>query len=78
MSRLATPEGSVTEMRPGVYRLRVDAGVDPITGKRRQVSNVIHGGKTQANNELRRLIAEAESGVAAIAKQTVDELDGDW
>ncbi len=72
------PKGSVTEMKPGVYRLRVDAGVDPITGKRRQVSKVIHGGKRQANDELRRLIAEAESGVATNAKQTVDELAKDW
>jgi len=78
MSQLAMPKGSVTEMKPGVYRLRVDAGVDPITGKRRQVSKVIHGGKRQANNELRRLIAEVESGVANNAKQTVDELANEW
>jgi hypothetical protein len=58
MSRLATPDGSVTEMRPGVYRLRDGAGADPSTGKRRQVSKVIHGGKRQANGQLRRLIAE--------------------
>ncbi len=58
--------------------MRDDAGVDPITGKRRQVTKVIHGGKRQANDELRRLIAEAESGVATNAKRTVYELAKDW
>ncbi|WP_276942385.1 hypothetical protein [Ferrimicrobium acidiphilum] len=42
------------------------------------MSKVYHGGKREANNELRRLIGEVESGVATNAKQTVDELMGEW
>ena len=71
-------KGSVTEIKAGVYRLRVDAGPNPATGKRRQISKVIHGGKREANSALRRLINEVESGVVTNAKQTVDELMGEW
>jgi len=78
MSQLGMAKGSVTEIKAGVYRLRVDAGVDPVTGRRRQISKVIHGGKREANSALRHLINEVESGVATNAKQTVDELMGEW
>ena len=72
------PKGSRTEIKPGVHRLRVDAGPNPATGKRRQISKVIHGGKREAISALRRLNNEVESGAATNAKQTVDELMQDW
>ncbi|WP_276971326.1 tyrosine-type recombinase/integrase [Ferrimicrobium acidiphilum] len=78
MSQLGMAKGSVTEIKAGVYRLRVDAGVDPVTGRRRQISKVIHGGKREANSALRHLINEVESGVVTNAKQTVNELMGEW
>ena len=72
------PKGSRTEIKPGVHRLRVDAGPNPATGKRRQISKVIHGGKREAISALRRLNNEVESGAATNAKQTVGELMQDW
>ncbi|WP_276945061.1 hypothetical protein [Ferrimicrobium acidiphilum] len=54
-------KGSVTEIKAGDYRLRVDAGPDPAAGRRREVSQVIHGGKREANSTLRHLINEVES-----------------
>ncbi len=71
-------KGSVTEVKPGTYRLRVDAGPDPATGKRRQVSKVIHGGKREADRALRQLINEVESGIEQNSKQTIADLTGEW
>jgi len=38
---LAVHRGYIEERGKGVYRLRVDAGKDPVTGKRRQSSKTI-------------------------------------
>jgi hypothetical protein len=50
----------------GVYRLRVDAGIDPVTGRRRQPSRTIHvtgpRPKQQAEQKLREFLAEVDSG----------------
>lgn len=59
-------KGSITR-RPGkngavAWRCRADDGVDPVTGRRRQISRTINGSKADAERELRRLIAELESG----------------
>ena len=71
-------KGSVTEVKPGTYRLRVDAGPDPATGKRRQVSKVVHGGKREADRALRQLMNEVESGIERNTKQTVADLTTEW
>lgn len=78
MSQLGMAKGSVTEIKPNVYRIRVDAGPDPTTGKRRQVSKVVHGGKRDANTALHRLLNEVESGLATSARQTIGELMDEW
>jgi integrase len=50
----------------GVYTLRVDAGTDPFTGKRRQVSRTIKitgsKPKQQAQQKLTELLAEVDAG----------------
>jgi hypothetical protein len=54
------------DRRRGVYRLRVDAGVDPVTGRRRQPSRTIRvtgpKPKQQAEQKLREFLAEVDSG----------------
>lgn len=49
-------EGSLLQLAPKVWRLRVFVGTDPVTGKPKQASRTFHGGKTDALRELRRLV----------------------
>jgi integrase len=44
------------------WQLRVYLGVDPATGKKRQLGRVHHGGRRSAEDALRDLIAEVEQG----------------
>jgi len=69
----------------GVYRLRVDAGVDPVTGRRRQPSRTIRvtGPKPrqQAEQKLREFLAEVDSGQhrsTPTADMTVDQAVENW
>lgn len=66
--------------RAGAWRLTVDAGVDPITRKRRQVHRTVHEpdtktGRRKAETALARFVTEVETGRAAPRSGvTVDEL----
>ena len=70
--------------KDGAWRLVVDAGKDPITGKRRQVNRTVRAPNTRAGAqaadvELARLIVEVTSGEAApSAHITVGELLVRW
>ena len=70
--------------KDGAWRLVVDAGKDPITGKRRQVNRTVRAPNTRsgaqaADVELARLIVEVTSGEAApSAHITVGELLVRW
>lgn len=62
--------GTLTEIEPKVWRLRATAGIDAATGKKgRQISRTIRvskpanrGGKGEALDELRKLVAEVAEG----------------
>lgn len=62
--------GTLTEVEPRVWRLRATAGIDAATGKKgRQVSRTVRvtkpanrGGKGEALEELRKLVAEIAEG----------------
>lgn len=52
--------------RLGAWRLRVDGGIDPITGKRRQIERTVQApdnrnGRRLAETELAKLVAEVEA-----------------
>ena len=47
---------------PGVYRLRVDLGTDPITGKRSVKSRYFHGTRDDAESELTRMLSAVQQG----------------
>lgn len=49
--------GSKTEVSPGVWRLSVSAGRDPISGKRRRPTKLFHGSERDADMELARMLA---------------------
>ena len=61
------------------YRLRVDAGRDPATGKRRRVLETVRGTRREAERRLREIIAEVESNRrVAPAGLTVGDLLDRW
>jgi len=68
--------GSIAEVRPGVYRLRVSAGADVITGRPRTISETYRGKAKDAQRRLGALAAEhgGRTGTAA----TVGELVERW
>lgn len=50
--------GSKVEISPGVWKLTVSAGFDPVTGKRRRPSKHFRGTEREAELELARLLAQ--------------------
>ena len=68
--------GHITEQRTGVYRIRVSAGTNPITGKRRQLSQTVHGTRDDAERALQTLLRDVQN--APGAPRTFDELWCEW
>lgn len=66
--------GSIRELGTGVWELRFDAGRNPATGRRRQLSRTFRGGIRAAERELARLVATAEKEAASTAAGSVGEL----
>ena len=52
--------GSVTERRPGYWQARVHVGLDPVTGKRREVTRAVKGDRAKADKLLRELVGEVD------------------
>ncbi len=71
-------KGTIKETQPGVWRVRVDAGTDPVTGKRVQLSRVVHGGVRAAEDALRKLHKEAAEGKTTRQSTSVGELLDQW
>jgi integrase len=53
--------GSITK-RGDAWRLIVDAGVDPVTGKRRQMSKTVRGSRKDAEQAMAQLLTSAGRG----------------
>lgn len=53
-------------MRPGVWKLRVSAGLDPVTGKYRYISKTVTGGPRIADKALAELVASSHKVKAVI------------
>lgn len=70
--------GSITKHADGVWRLAVNAGNDPVTGKRRRIVRLFHGGRRAAELELARLVNEMGHGDAAGHDATVGQLVARW
>jgi integrase len=54
--------GSMRERAPGVYELRITLGRDPVTGRRRDLSRTVRGGKREAQRALAALVTEHDAG----------------
>jgi integrase len=62
--------GTKTERSPGVWRLRVFAGTDPVTGNPRQLSRTFKGTKRQADTALANFVTEVVDGNAPLVGST--------
>lgn len=70
--------GSLRQDRPGSWQLRVYAGSDPVTAKRRWVVRRIKGTKREAERALRALAAEVDAGQHKGTEGTVAHLLEAW
>jgi len=59
--------------RPGTWELRIDAGRDPLTGRRQQKSIVFEGTAREADAALAELMTQANHGQIAVGLRTVAE-----
>lgn len=66
------------ELSPQRFELRVFAGRDPLTGKKRYVSRVVRGTKREAESTLARLVSSTQEQGPAPADVTVNHLLGAW
>lgn len=64
--------------RPSSWRVVVDAGRDPRTGKRRQLTRTVRGSRRDAEAVRNKLLAEIAEGRAIRTRATVGELLDPW
>lgn len=62
--------GTKDERSPGVWRLRVFIGRDPVTGNPRQVTRTFRGTKKQADTALAEFLTEVSSGALPVEGST--------
>ncbi|MGD0322058.1 MAG: site-specific integrase [Acidimicrobiales bacterium] len=70
--------GTLTERRPGTWRLRAYAGRDPITDNPIQITRTFVGSPTAARKALAKLVTEVEAGKFDRTKVTVGQLLDRW
>lgn len=70
--------GSIRQHKPGSWLLRVDIDRDPVTGKRRQMSRVVHGTRRQAERELDDFKIEIRSRGPVTSSMTLTDLFERW
>jgi integrase len=71
--------GTKDERAPGVWRLRVYTGADPVTGNPRQVTRTFRGTKRQADTALSNFVTEVVRGqVPLTGSTTLSEYLDNW
>jgi integrase len=78
MGRLLRTAPGMRERSPGVWELIAEAGRDPVTGKRRQISRSFRGTLTDAKKARAALVVELGKGRHSGTGATVDHLFGEW
>lgn len=71
-------KGSIRQRGTGSTELRVYAGTDPDTGRRRWVTKTVRGTREDAERELQALSARANIAPAVGARTTMAELLDQW
>lgn len=70
--------GGLRERTPGVWEVRVEAGRDPVTGRRRQISRTVRGTKRDAQRLLNSLASAADDGRHSGTDVTFAQLADRW
>jgi integrase len=66
------------ERSPNVWELIVEAGRDPLTGRRRQVSRTLRGNLSEAKKARAALLTEVTKGHHTGTRATLDDLFSEW
>ena len=77
-SRRPSGSGSLAEVRPGVWELRVSLGADPRTGAYDRVTRTFEGTSTAAHRALGKLVADVAAGAVTAGTETMDALFDSW
>lgn len=75
---MARGAGTMTERRPGTWRLRAYAGRDPVSDNPIQITRTFVGTETAARKALAKLVTEVEAGRFDRTKVTVGQLLDKW
>lgn len=76
---MAYGDGTITAVSKGIWRVKVDFGEDPITGKRRRVSRNVRGTKADARKVRDQIRKEHDNGIQVDkSKVTLSEFIGIW
>lgn len=72
--------GTVRQRGEDSWQIRARGGIDPATGKHKQIARTVHGGKKQAQQALVKLQRELADGLVASAPagMTFGDLLTDW
>lgn len=70
--------GTKQERSPGVWRLRVFTGIDPVTRNPRQATRTFRGTKKQADSALAELVRDLGKGLVASDTSTLSEFLDRW
>lgn len=72
------PAPGIEPLEPGLWELVVDAGRDPVTGRRRRVTRRFRGNLREAKKARAALVVEVSRGRHDGTKATVDDLCREW
>ena len=70
--------GGLRERSPGVWEVRAEAGRDPVTGRRRQISRTVRGTKRTAQKVLNGLVSELDQGRHVGSEATFADVANRW
>jgi integrase len=70
--------GSLWSPTSGVWIARIDAGRDPLSGKRRQISRTVKGNKREAQKVLNEMAGEIDRGQFTGTSATFTQLSDRW
>ena len=77
-ARRPNGSGSLAEVRPGVWELRVSLGASPRPGGHSRVTRTFEGTGTAAQQALGTLVADAAAGEVTVGTDTMDALFDGW
>jgi len=66
------------QRQPGVWEVRLEAGRDPLTGRRLQISRSVRGSKREAQKVLNELAVQADRGSHSGTSLTFQQLCEKW